>query len=202
MKRGSRVLITWFLHGMVRFMSLSVSSGLAKKYENASLDKNLLVKCKNLFFKLCATKRDIFKVYSILRASFQKIKPYSLKLCILVKLTELIWEVVNIIPNSQSVQFSHSVVSDSAIPWTAACQASLSITNSQSSLRLMSIESVMPSKHLILCRPLLLLPSTFPKIRVFSNESVLCIRCPKDWSFSFNISPFNEYSGLICFKMD
>ena len=78
-----------------------------------------------------------------------------------------------------SVQFSHSVSSDSATPWTAACQASLSITNSQSLLKLMSIESVMPSNHLILCHPLLLLPSIFPSIRVFSNESVLCIRWPQ-----------------------
>ena len=87
-------------------------------------------------------------------------------------------------------------------PWTAACQASLSITNSQSSPKLMSIESVMPSNHLILCQPLLLLPSIFPTIRVFSNESVLCIRWPKYWSFSFNISPSNEHPGLISFRMD
>ena len=87
-------------------------------------------------------------------------------------------------------------------PWTAACQASPSITNSQSSLKLMSIESVMPSNHLILCRPLLLLPSIFPSIRIFSNESVLLIRWPKYWSFSFNISPSNEYSELISFRMD
>ena len=87
-------------------------------------------------------------------------------------------------------------------PWTAAHQASLSITNSQSLLKLMSIESVMPSNHLILCHPLLLLPSIFPSIRVFSNESALCIRWPKYWSFSFNISPSNEHSGLISFRMD
>ena len=89
-----------------------------------------------------------------------------------------------------------------ATPWTAACQASLSITNSQSLLRLMSIESVMPSNHLTLCRPLLLPPSIFPSIRVFSKESVLHIRCPKYWNFSFNISPSNEYSGLISFSID
>ena len=88
------------------------------------------------------------------------------------------------------------------IPWTAARQVSLCITNSQSLLKLMSIESVMPSNHLILCRPLLLPPSIFPSIRVFSNESVLLIRWPKYWSFSFSISPSNEYSGLISFKMD
>ena len=100
-----------------------------------------------------------------------------------------------------SVQ-SLSLVRLFASPWTAACQASLSITSSQSLLKLMSIKSVMPSNHLILCHPLLLLPSIFPTIRVFSNESVLCIRWPKYWSFSFNISPSNEYSGLIPFRMD
>ena len=89
-----------------------------------------------------------------------------------------------------------------ANPWTAARQASLSITNSQSLPKLMSIESVMPSNHLILCCPLLLPPSIFPSIRVFSNESVLCIRWPKYWSFSFNIHPSNEHSGLISFRMD
>ena len=87
-------------------------------------------------------------------------------------------------------------------PWTAACQASLSITNSRSLPKLMSIESVMLSNHLILSRPLLLLPSIFPNIRVFSNESALCIRWPKYWSFSFNISLPNEHSGLISFRMD
>ena len=87
-------------------------------------------------------------------------------------------------------------------PWTAARQASLSIANSRSLLKLMSIKSVMASNHLILCHPLLLLSSTFPSIRIFSNESVLCIRRPKDWSFSFSISPSNEYSGLISFRMD
>ena len=89
-----------------------------------------------------------------------------------------------------------------ATPWTAACQASLSITNSQSLLNLTSITLIMPSNHLILCRPLLLLPSIFPRIRVFSNESVLHIRWPKNWSFSFSINPSNEYSGLISFRMD
>ena len=101
-----------------------------------------------------------------------------------------------------SVQFSHSVVSNSATPWTAACQASLSITNSWSLLKHMSIESVMPSNHLILCYPLLLLPSIFPSIRVFSNESVLCIRWPNYWSFSLGISPSNAYSGLISFRIN
>ena len=89
-----------------------------------------------------------------------------------------------------------------ATPWTAACQASLSITNSWSLPKLMSIESVMPLNHHILCRPLLLLPSIFPSIRVFSNESGLCIRWPKYRSFGFNISPSKAYSGLISFRMD
>ena len=99
-----------------------------------------------------------------------------------------------------SVQFTHSVVSNSL--WTAALQASLSITNSWSLLKLMSIQSVMPSNYLILCCPFLLLPSIFPSIRVFSNESVLPIRWPKYWSFSFGISPSNEHPGLISFRMD
>ena len=88
-----------------------------------------------------------------------------------------------------------------ATPWNAACWASLYITNLRSLLKLMSIEPVMPSNHLILCHPLLLLPSIFPRIRIFSNKSVLHIRWPKYWSFSFSISPSNEYSGLISFKM-
>ena len=101
-----------------------------------------------------------------------------------------------------SVQFSCSVMFDSTTPWTAARQASLSITNSQSPPTPMSIESVMPSNRLILCCPLLLLPSIFPSIRIFSNESALRIRWPKYWSFSFTISPSMEYSGLISFRMD
>ena len=100
-----------------------------------------------------------------------------------------------------SVQFSHSVVSNSVTPWTAGCQASLFFTIFQSLLKLMSIELVMPSNHLICC-PLVLLPSIFPRIRVFSNESVLRIRWPKYWSFSFSISPSNEHSGLISFRID
>ena len=87
-------------------------------------------------------------------------------------------------------------------PWTAAHQASLSITNSQSFLKLMSIKLVMSSNHLLLCHPLILLTSIFPSIRVFSNESVLCIKWPKYWSFSFSISPSNEHPGLISFRMD
>ena len=99
-------------------------------------------------------------------------------------------------------QFSLSVVSDFATPWTAAHQASLSITNSWSLLKLISIQSLLPSNHLILCCPLLLPPSIIPRIMVFSNESVIRIRWPKDWSLSFSFSPSNEYSGLISFRMD
>ena len=98
--------------------------------------------------------------------------------------------------------FSDLVVSDSATPQTATSQPPLSFTISQSLLKLTSIESVMPSNHLILCRPLLLLPSIFPSIRIFSSESVLCIRWPNYWNFSFSISPFNEYSWLISFRID
>ena len=107
---------------------------------------------------------------------------------------------------SSSVQFSSvqllSCVQLFATPWTTACQASLSITNSRSPPKPMSIELVMPSNHLILCHPLLFLPSIFPSTRVFSNESALRMRWPKYWLFSFSISPSNEYSGLISFKMD
>ena len=103
----------------------------------------------------------------------------------------------------QSVQSSCSVMSQLfATTLTAACQASLSITYSWSLLKLLSIESGMPSNHLILCHPLLLLPSIFPSIRVISNESAVCIRWPKYWSFSFSISTSNEHSGLISFRMD
>ena len=101
-----------------------------------------------------------------------------------------------------SVQFSRSVVSDSATPWIAARQASLSITNSQSSLKLMFIELVMPSSHLILCYPLLLLPPIPPSIRILFSESTLRIRWLKYWSFSFSISPSNEHPGLIPFRLD
>ena len=111
------------------------------------------------------------------------------------------WSLISLGRLFSSVQLL-SCVQLSATPWTAARQASLSITNSRSLLRVMSIESVMPSNHLILCHPLLLLPSIFPSIRVFSNEAVLPISWPKYWSFSFSISPSIEYSGLIFFRTD
>ena len=106
-----------------------------------------------------------------------------------------------LVPVVSSVQFTHRVRLF-VTPWTVGRHASLSITNSWSLLKLISIESLMPSNHLTLCHPLLLPPSIFPSIRVFSNESVLRIRWPKYWSFSFSISPSNEYSGLISFRMD
>ena len=113
-------------------------------------------------------------------------------------------EVDSDILQNRAVEFSFNLVTESHLtlcdPWTAACQASLSITNSQSLPKLIYIESVMPSNHLILCRSLL--SSIFPNIRVFSNESVLHIRWPKYWSFSFNISPSNEHPGLMSFTMD
>ena len=109
------------------------------------------------------------------------------------------WDIFSF--SSVSVQFSHSVMSKSATPWTAARQASLSITNSRSLLKLMSIELVIPSNNLILCRSFLLLPSIFPNIRVFSSESILHMRWPKYGSFSFSISPSNEHPGLISFSM-
>ena len=113
-----------------------------------------------------------------------------------------LWENTYLFLLRHLLLFSHSVVSDSATPWTAAHQAFLSITISRNLLKLMSIELVMPSNHLILCCTLLLLPPIFPSIRVFSRESVLCIRCLKYWNFNFSISPSNEYSGLISFRID
>ena len=111
----------------------------------------------------------------------------------------LAWEIPS--PQFSSVH-SLSSVRLFATPWTVACQASLTITNSRSLFKLMSIESVMSSNHFILCHPLLLPPSILPSIRVFSKESFLCIRWPKYWSFSFNINPSNEHSGLISFRVD
>ena len=107
-----------------------------------------------------------------------------------------------VLPTLSSVHFSRSVVSDSATPWIAARQASLSITNSQSSLKPTSIESVIPYSHLILCHPFFLLHPILPSIRVYSNQSTLCIKWPKYWSFSFSIRPSKEHPALISFRMD
>ena len=112
------------------------------------------------------------------------------------------WTSGHLKPGSVSLVQSLSYVWLFVIPWTTACQVSLSITNSCSLLKIMAIELVIPSNHIILCCPPLFLPSIFPKIRVFSNESVLHIRWPKYWSFNFSISPSNEYSGLISFRTD
>jgi len=117
------------------------------------------------------------------------------------KIVQLTYTLYSSYPNV-SVQFSCPVMSYSLRPQDCSTQASLSITNSRSLLKLMSIKSVMPSNHLILCHPVFLLPSIFPSIRVFSNESALCIRWPKYWSFSFSLSPSNEYLGLTSFRMD
>ena len=119
-----------------------------------------------------------------------------------IKRTELCHIQLGTYIHRLSVQFSLSVVSDSATPWNAALQASLSITNSWSLLKFMPIKSMMPSSHLILYHPLLLLPPIPPSIRVFPNESTLAIRWPKYWSFSFSINPSNEHPGLISFRMD
>ena len=135
--------------------------------------------------------------------------PYSICLFMFISLSIMFLRfihVVEVLEVHSFYQFSSfqslSHVRLIITPWTAARQAPLSITNSRSLLKFMSVESVMPSNHLILCRPLLLLSSIFPSIRVFSNESALRIRWPKYWSFSFSISPSNEYSGLISFRMD
>ena len=156
-------------------------------------------------------------IYSETTPGTLQVKP-PLQVCLLNKtfsatyhiLPFLLCHLCEILPSSlpsfsialSSAQFSCSVMSDSATPWTSAHQASLSITNSRSLLKLMSIELVMPSKTLILCHPHLLPPTIFYRIRSFSNELVLCIRWPKYWSFSFNISPSNEYLELISFRMN
>ena len=156
-------------------------------YQAYNLETNISI--------IIAEKRDFF--FLLFREGFFSFQgtfltQYFIELSIYFKLVLKLFSSVQLFSH---VQFFVS-------PWTTACQASLSITNSRSLLKLMSIESVMPANRLILCRPLLLLPSVFPSIRVFSNESVLHIRWPKYWSFSFNISPFIEYSGLISFRMD
>ena len=127
-----------------------------------------------------------------------------------VKIDILLWDIIDLVSSAKTFVYKiifSSLQSLSCVwlfvtPWTAACQASLCITNSRSLLKLMSIELIMPSNHLILCCPLLLLPSIFPSTRVFSKESVLHIKWPKYWGFSFSISPPNVYSGLISFRMD
>ena len=145
----------------------------------------------------------IFKVYSLINyVLIEHLLPcFSTSSFIY----DLLWGQSTVYPqfsSSYCFQFNHSVLSDSAIPWAAEFWASLSITNSWSFLKLMSMELVMPSNHLILCRPLLFLPLVFPSIRVFSNESAVRITWPKYWSFSLSISPSNVHPGLISFRMD
>ena len=154
----------------------------------------------NLYSLLISTNPKVIQAKYLTNQNFQKDKRLWF---VLIKGSKYIYypaDTFYLLKNT-SVQLL-SCVQLFATPWTAGCQASLSITNARSLPKLMSIESVMPSNHLILCRPLLLLPSIFPSIRVFSKESALCIRWPKYWSFSSNISPANEHSGLISFRMD
>ena len=138
--------------------------------------------------------------------SIKLVMPFSIRISQKSSVRQELHLRVEVLTPKLFIQFSSvqslSHVPFFATPWTATLQASLSITNSQSLLKLMSIELVVPSNHLILCHPLLLLPSIFPNIRVFSSGSVSLIRWPKYWSFSFTISPSNEYSGLISFRID
>ena len=148
----------------------------------------------------------ILPVFFLIRQGCHSMKQYLTVILICIFLWLISWAhfyvyLPFVYPLFSSVQ-SLSHIQLFAASWTTVCQASLSITNSQSLFKLMSIELVMPSNHLILCHPLLLPPSIFPSIRVFLNEYILHIRWPKHWSFSFTISPSNEYSGLIFFRMD
>ena len=144
-----------------------------------------------------STQKPAQRFYSSLSHNFQKLEAINLSFSRKIK-----WVVYPDNGMFSSIQFSCSVMSNSATPWIAAHQASLSITRSPSSLKLMSIELVMPFNHLILCRKLLLLPPIPPSIRVFSNESTLCMRWPKYWTFSFSISLSSEHPGLISFGID
>ena len=144
----------------------------------------------------------MFQCHSQSRLLFPQLCPQVSSLCLRLYCCLTYKFICTIFLDPISSLQSLSRVQLFATPWTAACQASLSITNSQSPPKPMSIESVMPSNHLILCCALLLLPSIFPSIRVFSSESALRIRWPKYWSFSFNISPSNEHPGLFSFRMD
>ena len=159
------------------------------KWKHWSVKNTAFLKCQRNVFPICS--EWIKGNYVILLAT------YIFKICVIIYNCEGQASYKLIFSSVQSL----SRVLLFATPWTAALQSSLSITNSRSLLKLMSIESMMPSNNLILCRPLLLLPSIFPSIWVFSNESVLHIRWPNYWSFSFSISPSNEYSGLISFRI-
>ena len=157
-------------------------------FENCGGGVRLLQRKKNLPQKKAeASSLGMTPIFARLKNHLQKIFKFGEK------------QTSNNSPETSSVHFS--VVSDSATRWTAAYQASMSIINSWRLPKLMSIKTVIPSNCLIFCHPLILLPSFFPSISVFPNESVLCIRWPKDWSFSFSISSSNEYSGLISFRI-
>ena len=165
---------------------------------------NILIAIRGLclhLYKICLCQTFLYKTSShIYYDSFECIEKYKyFKKHKYIQSRKTAKEIIS--HQFSSVQ-SLSHVGLFAAPWTAACQASLSITNCQSLPKLMSIDSVMPSNHLILCRPLLLLPAIFPSIRVFSNKSALRMRWPMYWSFSFSISPSNEQKGLISFRMD
>ena len=180
---------------LIALISLQ-SKGLPRVFSNTADQKHQLSAWLSAFFvvqlsHLCMT---IGKIIALTRQIF-----VGKVICLLFNILSRL--VIAFLPRSSSVQ-SLSHVPLFVTLWTAAHQASLSITNSWSLLKLMSIELVMPSNHLILCRLLLLPPSIFPSIRVFSNESVLRIRWPKYWSFNFNISPSNEHLGLISFRMN
>ena len=197
------ILVAWVLNGFfwcqVKVCFLGASLRQKKLPIGAYFEYSVLIYTKIIIFWFHLVRQWLFPLFSppcfgstLLLSGF--INPrwrISHRICFF---TPCEWKAFN--------QFSCSVMSTSATPWTAACQASLSFTISQSLLKFMSIESVVTSKHLILCRSLLLPPSIFPSIRVFSNKSVLRIGWPKYWSFSFSISPSNEYSGLISFRMD
>ena len=183
---------------MVFKVSLHLCSTLKKPKPMEIINPNNRIVFKE---KILPYIQRLANVFIFLCFKMLKLWIYHISSIIHQPLTIWIWCCHLKQAKSHSVQ-SLSHVQLSVTPWTTARQASLSITNSWSLLRLMSIESVMPSNHLILWRPLLLPPSIFPSIKVFSNESVLHIKWPKYWSFSFSISPSNEYSGLISFRMD
>ena len=163
--------------------------------------------CRDLGVEISLTCRDVFKMFPCCRILSKSSFPWMKGELSGIHLDPESFLILNkTFLYSNHVSFSSvqllSHVRLFATPWTAACQASPSITNSWSPPKSMSIESMMPSHHLILCHPLLLLPSIPPSIRVFSSESGLCIRWPKYWSFSFNVSPSNEHPGLVSFRMD
>ena len=202
--------VSWSLLRLTSFESLMPSNHLILYHSFSSCPQSFPVSGSFLMSRLFAADGQNFgALASVLPMNIQGWFPLGLirfDLLAVLRTLKSLFQHHSLKASVHFFQFS-SVQSLSRVwlletPWTAACQASLSITNSRNSPKLMSIESVMPSNHLILCRPLLLLPSIFPRVRVFSNESALHIRWPKYWSFSFNISPSNEHPGLISIRMD